>query len=394
MNMNCRKRKISLSVTSRGLMLLMLCLHCTFTFFNPDAYMGIADYFVFLAMYIVFSVFANKKLVLKQDVKYVLALICYLMISLMNAASQGIFSTGYFFSYAIYLIVMMIMLSQDYTEIEIKRLINAYVISAVVIAVLLFVQRYDYYGSGNERHTIKILTHDVFDPNFLAAFLVAPAILAFSKIVYHFSFRNMIAFLVIIAGILYTSSRGAFLSAIMGIGIVILGFFRESKSGKHMMIVAFVLLLGCFLVVEFIPNNSLIRIINFKSYYDGSNAKRLLDWKLGMMAFFKRPILGYGLQGEMSIIKKALGMNYISHNTFIAFLLQFGIAGFSIILACVLRLFRNIKSNSVLKGVLLSTMAVSIFISAEVALAFWIPIMFVAVISMYERRSRTTNEWL
>ena len=230
------------------------------------------------------------------------------------------------------------------------------------------------------------MSHEPFDPNFLAAYLVAPAIIAYSKMLNKFKMIYLIAFLVIFAGILYTSSRGATIGFVLGAGIVTFDFFKGKKKIRKIIILCMVLVIGFFIVEEYLPKTSLSRIVNVSSYQDTSNAKRLLDWKYGVEAFLKKPFFGYGIQGEMSIIQRVIGVKYISHNTFIALLLQFGIVGFGIFLFCLFRIYKDIRKNTLAKAVLVSTMFVSLLVSAEVAVFFWMPIMLVVIMSVQERK--------
>ncbi len=360
--------------------LCLLCLNTLLVFLNPDSYLGIADYYIFFTLYIFLSFFSGSGIRIRTvEKRYILTGIV-LIVAFINAAIKGVISTGYIFSYLLFLMVAFVMVSQNYTSKELNKLLDAYVLSAVFIAIILFLQRYDYYGGGNERHTIIILSHDAIDPNFLAAYMVVPCIIAFSRTIKHFDLRNTIMFLCIIAGTLYTSSRGALLSVVAGVGIILFSSLKGEKK-LHIMIASLLVVIICVIVaIKFLPNNSILRLININSYYDNSNAKRLLDWKYGLSAFRIHPIMGYGLQGEMSIIKKMLGVNYISHNTYIALLLQFGIIGATFFSLSMIHIFLKVKNNITLVACLVSTLIVAVFISGETAIFFWLPIIYLDVI--------------
>lgn len=392
--MNYYRENSGRMISMKTLAIIMLGLNCIFVFLNPDSYLGIADYFIFLVLFILFSFLASKKVSVQGENKFVIMLFVYLAISLLIAIFQGVFSTGYFFSYAIYLVSLLAVFSVDFTLKEARMLVNLYILSGVIVSILLFIQRYDFYGSGDTRHTLKILSHEAFDPNFLAAFIVVPAVLSFAKMIYRLKVINIITTFIIVAGVVYTSSRGAVLAMFIGCAIVALWSFRGKKKLQRLLLVAVLVAIGAVLLYYYVPSNSLSRIINIQSYKDSSNAKRLLDWSYGIQAFLEKPLLGYGLQGEMSIIKNSLGVNYIAHNTFLGFLLQFGIVGCSLIAVCLVRLFYIIRKNSILVAILITTLVVSIFVSAEVALFFWIPILAIVLIASCEGRTGKINEWL
>ena len=329
----------------------ILGLSFLFVFLNPDPYMGIADYYIFFVAFICLSFIRSINFTIKKEDKKVLLLGTYMLFEVGVAAIQGVFSSGYFFSYLLFFLTLFQMMKWEYTTKELDRLFSFYIEAAFLVAVILFVQRYDFYGGGNTRHSIKLLSHEPFDPNFLAAYLVAPSIIAYSKMLNKFKMIYLIAFLVIFAGILYTSSRGATIGFVLGAGIVTFDFFKGKKKIRKIIILFMVLIIGFFIVEEYLPKTSLSRIVNVSSYQDTSNAKRLLDWKYGVEAFLKKPFFGYGIQGEMSIIQRVIGVKYISHNTFIALLLQFGIVGFGIFLFC---LFKSlIKLSTLFCGLLI-----------------------------------------
>ena len=382
------KKSISIPLDAGKLTLVMLALHSIFVFFNPDMFMGIADYFYFLALFIAVAVLTKKTFVFTTEIKYLLVLMAYMLFAVAVAGWNGVFSSGYSLSYLIYFLVFILVLNQRYSKDDINFLLDMYIISAALIAALILIQRYDYYSSGSERHTIKILSHDAFDPNFLAAYLVVPAVIVFSRMLHNFRIRRAVALLIIAAGILYTSSRGGALSMALGMGIVILGFFKGKKKIRRILIIVFILAIAVVLAREFVPGNALIRILNFGAYTtDRSNSKRFVDWLYGLQAFVKKPVFGYGIQGEMTIIKSVLGVEYISHNTFIALLLQYGAVGFILILVGLAGLFFRSIHNATLIGCILATMAVSFLVSGEVALFFWMPLIYVTMISAYEKHN-------
>ena len=370
----------------REIGLWLLGLQSIFVFLNPDPYLGVADYYIFYIAFIGFTFISLTNFTVEKEGKIVIFLAVFLLLEVGVAAAQGVFSSGYFLSYSLYLFTLFQMLNWDYSEEETDKILAFYIGAAVVTTAILFVQRYDFYGGGDQRHTIKILSHEAIDPNFIAAYLVVPAVIAYSKMLNRFRVVYLIAFLVILAGILYTSSRGAAIGFVLGAGIVTLGFFKGRKKIRKIVILLMALIIGFFVALEYLPQASLSRIVDVASYQDGSNAKRLVDWRYGMEAFLQNPILGYGVQGEMSIIKRVIGVNYISHNTYIALLLQFGVVGFCIFLFCLVELYKNIRHNTLAKAILASTFFVSLLVSAEVAVFFWMPIMLVVMMSVQERK--------
>ena len=100
--------------------------------------------------------------------------------------------------------------------------------------------------------------------------------------------------------------------------------------------------------MNILPESSFERLFS-ESYYDYNNKKRFVDWAVGFKALENSWLFGYGMQGEMQIIKREVGVSMIAHNTYLALLLQFGVVGFSVLAIGVMRL---IKKHYCIKNIL------------------------------------------
>lgn len=371
-----------------------LSCHLVFTFSNPDMYFGIADYFIFLALFIISGglyVICNHK---KFDnfSKYILFILVWLIVPTLIALFFGKLSTGYFYSYIVYIVALFIALTINYSKQDIRKIINIYVLSGVVIGLIILIQKYDYYGGGGVRYSLKFFNNEAFDPNFLGAFLLFPSLISFAKLLKKCNIFNVLATTINCGGMFFTSSRAAMLSFIFGGTIILLYYFK--RINKHKKILVISILLACVIIGAIVlPKNILERFFS-NNYFDSSNKKRLLDWFTGIEAFLRRPILGYGFRSELNIIQDIMGVNLISHNTYIAFMLQFGIVGFGILFGGLLMILKIIRKNLILIGLLLSNLFICVFISAETSTFFWLPLIIIAVIAKYEKRGIVKNEWL
>lgn len=372
---------MGLKMNKRIWSIVFLGMNTFFLFTNPDPYLGIADYFVFILGFFVMCIFSRIKIKMDDNTIIFFLLMAYNAVGIGIALFYGAFSTGYILSYYMFLILGLFMYSMDYSIAELKILVDSYVLSGAFTSAVLLLQRYDFYGAGNERHSIKFMSNLAIDPNFLAAFLVFPAVVSFAKTLYGFSVKRLIVFGIIFVGIVYTSSRGAVLSFAIGALFVLYGVFHEKRKAKILFRICILALCGCIVILQFVPMNSIIRIINLDSYNDSSNAKRLFDWASGWTAFKKSPLWGYGLQGEMSIIQKVLGIKFISHNTYIAFLLQYGIVGLILPVCGIVKIMLAAKKNYAFLGAMVSSMAASFLVSGEVALFFWLPIFYTMILA-------------
>lgn len=369
--------------------ILCLCLFVLFMFLNPDPYLGIADYYIFLVLFIGFSFITQKKLLRNKYTKPIYYMLGVLIIASAISLITGEISTGYLLSYLLYVLTLMITNSISYSKEDIMMFIKCYILSALAICFFIIVFRYDFYGGGGVRLTIKIMNNQPIDPNFLAAYLVVPFIIVFGKLLQNFRWIKLICLIILAVGLLSTSSRGAMLSTFLGSFIILIMYFKSNRKIRNGLVILLVLLIGAYIIMNFLPTSSLSRLFEFDLYKDSSNAKRFRDWTSGLQAFYQRPFLGYGLRGELSIIISATRSNLIAHNTYLGLLLQFGIVGMTMFGFYIAHLFRRCKKNHILIGSLSATFFVVIFISAEAATFFWIPFILVSMVSKYEIEHNT-----
>jgi O-antigen ligase len=273
--------------------------------------------------------------------------------------------------------------------------LNGYIFSALIICALIIIFRYDFYGSGGERITIQVFGNPAIDPNYLGAYLVVPFTLCYGRLLKKFKWVNCVGVLVLAAGIFSTASRGAMLSAFVGAFFTSFLFFLKKRkkeknvkkrkiTAKKILIIVAVILVCCIVVSKYVPINSLIRLFNFSGYDDASNSKRFANWFAGLEAFSQRPMFGYGPCGEMGIIQAVTGMSKISHSTYIAALIQFGLIGVLLFGVYVFYLLRKNKSNCTVVGSIIATLVVCIFISAQVAVFLWIPLIMASIVGNYK----------
>lgn len=374
--------------------ILFLGCHLFFSFANPDMYMGIADYYIFLFLYIIVGGIAsiiNKRRV-DEFFKYALFVLAWFVVPTIIAVSSGKLSTGYFLSDIVYFGVLLVALNSICSNKSIKMIINFYVVSGALFGLLILIQKYDYYGGGGTRYTFKFLNNEAFDPNFLGAFLLFPALLSLAKLLKRFNLVHIVLIMANCGGMFLTSSRAAMLSFIIGGLFITFHYFKKADKHKRLIIL---LVVAVCIIFGFIvlPQNIIERLFS-NNYFDGSNKKRLLNWFTGLDAFLKRPLFGYGFRSELEIIQDIFGIQRIAHNTYIAFLLQFGIVGCIILLYGLIMIVYSIRKNMILLGLLFSNLFVCIFISAEAATFFWLPLILIIVIAKNEKRGVKQNAWL
>ncbi len=379
---------------SKSLAVFFLCCYFLLIFTNKDKFLGIADYYVFLILYVVccsIHILESKYTRIKGAAKFI-AVMILLLIALFTALMYRSISTGYIYSYALYVIAFMVTVNCGFNKRDLKVMIGAYIWSAVIISLIVIIKPFDYYRGSGSRMTIKFMSNNAIDPNFLAAYLLFPCLLCIVKLFDKFTLMNAAKAALTICGILLTTSRGAMISLFIGILFILFYYLKHSNKQKRLLLIVCVAI-AVVVILLIMPKNTLKRLF-FESYVDGSNSKRVLNWLTGLRVFCESPIFGYGLQNENIIVQRVTGVELVSHNTYIALLLQFGIVGCVVLLPLLFCLLKYVKKNIILIGLLAANFAVCFLISAETAIFFWWPLIFVVLMAQSDKKYHKRNSWL
>lgn len=369
-------------VSKNSISLLLWQLFFLLTVTNPDVYLGLADIWYFPLAICYFGII-KRTIRHTNAIRYLFMLLIFQIFpTLISLLGYSTVSTGYLFSYVLWILLYIATLNLNFNTDNIKKFCAAYIVSGAIIGFLILYQRIDYYDSFYaSRYTIQILGHERFDPNFLAACMVIPFILSVTKQLFNKSLWNLVCLVFIFLGVLFTSSRGAMLSCTIGAITVFLVFTSQNKKMKYLLWAGILVILLGYVVLHFLPEAAYERLFS-NSYEDSSNQKRFLDWAVGFKAFEKSWLLGYGMQGELAIIKREVGVNMIAHNTYLAFLLQYGILGTSVLAIGVIKLIRKSLAYKqyIITSMIVATLFVVFFISGEVSVFLWMPLITVSLL--------------
>ena len=382
-----RIRRKSSSLWRKIVLFLMMC-NIVFAILNPGKYFELADYYYFVLTICFIGFFdlnLKKRLFPDNSIeKYLVLCIFWLIVPFLVALFViGQVSSAYSQSFILYFLFFYICLKYRFSHFEMRKILNSYVISGLIVGLLIITQ-HNMYDNIGERFSVQLFDHPMFDPNYLAAFLVFPAIITFSKVIYSTSWRAILyscVLVTILVGLLMTGSRNGMISFFLGAFFVYKQRFSiKLNFGKILFIIIF-LNVVIPLVLNFVPEETYMRLF-VNSYDDGSNLQRLNDWSAGLNTFLKNPILGYGFTGEMDAIRYAIGKNLVAHNTYIGLLIQFGIIGFFFFFIGFARLIKDLWAHHdfLLLGLFFAVLQLSLVVSGQVAFFFWIPIIIIVCI--------------
>lgn len=350
--------------------LFSLCLffELSFYFVNADKYFQLSGYYYPLLFALIvgtFTLIRQRKINKIQKVIIVIFAILLVTISL----NKFSFNTGYLYSY-ICLLALLYIFSNDSLNANVTFFaINSYILGALLMVLLIFIFRVRYYDDVADRLTINVFGRGKIDPNYLAAFFVGPTIICFDKFLKRNKFFNFLLFVLLFLGIFCTGSRAALIAIILGVALYIKDIILYFK--KHG-IIFFAALFAFIILVVVILKTNIFERYDIKSLFDGSNSRRLSLWINALKTIIKNPIIGNGIVSTSEIIGSVTGMYNPAHNTFLEVWIQLGIFGLISILYLTLKPLSS--KNNLVKSLVLVNVFVSLMISAEATLAFWMNI--------------------
>ena len=215
-----------------------------------------------------------------------------------------------------------------------RGLFLAYVLGAYVAAANTVMVYRAGIGSTNKRFAAQ-----GFDPNDLGMTL-ALAIpmswylgMTFQQPLIRWLCRLYMPLALVAIGL--TGSRGALIASIMALLIVPVSMTQLSP-GRIAGGILLVFISGAA-AVTFIPDTSWNRFATTRQEVIGGNMNsRLVVWKMGLQAFSKKPLLGYGTSGFNWAVRSQ------SHNSYLAVLVEQGIIGFAMYAAMFIAVFIKI----------------------------------------------------
>ncbi len=144
--------------------------------------------------------------------------------------------------------------------------------------------------------------------------------------------KNLFYFSIILLTILFSFSRGAYLSLIVGELFLLFVNRPFNLLRKHLLFFYSLFVIVLFLII--IPNPLTNRLSSSFSIQEGSNSDRLEMWLTALDTIKEHPLIGVGLAGFGSQINNSLGIRnpIYAHNLFLDFGAETGIFNMFILL--------------------------------------------------------------
>ena len=243
----------------------------------------------------------------------------------------------YYLRYAAQIIVCITLASlKPINKNEYIYLERIFLISSIVYAILV-IYSCRMLGVSRSIHGDVILFGTAFDPNFIGLIFVAASAIALKNVLENvWRYVSIFALISFAFAILYTASRGSFLS----LGLVILLIFiystREFKYSFGTKIIGLgFLAVAVYFFTDSISSSFEDQIARMTSLNENdSDNGRFELWNEAFRVWKEYPIFGSGLGGMYRI------NHYATHNTYLELLSECGIVGFFIFTSFLIRILK------------------------------------------------------
>lgn len=362
------KEKISLPIFFFGLFIV-------FAFYSNNRFWGITEYYFFPLMVIVSNLilFMKPHNKIKINIEqFCILLLIYILVFNLKRFSAGI-NRGVYISYLIFMIMFFLITQVKTNKKEIHFLINSYIFSSIIISLMIIIFRQELDGwIGTYRYTLKFYNHVYIDPNYIASFINIAVVFSLNRVFSYSKKLTKVSYIVItllISGAVFlTGSRAGIIALFLCYGFV----FAVNIKLKNFFIGLVSIVSLAILVFTFLPEDLTQRVFGISSYLE-TNQTRILNWKYGIEAFLDRPIFGYGILESQNVLGNYYGYGRAVHNTYLTFLIHFGIIGGLFIAGIFIKILVKVyKSKArVMLGTLISLLFTSIMIENNVTITFW-----------------------
>ncbi|MGC9019431.1 MAG: O-antigen ligase family protein [Candidatus Bipolaricaulaceae bacterium] len=243
------------------------------------------------------------------------------------------------------------------------------------------------------------------DPNQLATSLVLPLVLSLEWIARPNSLPKKWSFVstvVILLAILLTGSRGGVLSA--AIAMLIFLWRMHKRLSKRSVIAAGLVIttIVAVLALGFLPQNLLERF-NLNVVLSSEGAGRFSIWKIGVISFLNKPLLGYGYENfpyaydlfySQVPVSYDPGIHRPAHNIYLQIFVETGIIGGFLLLAVfwqhwrlARRLSRKDPASAAVEAILIGVLAAGLTLGNLYWKYFWLAFSLILVVANAERRA-------
>lgn len=330
-------------------------------------------------MFLTVGAFLLRGSFLKISIKFngfVALLLLFLIYTMFGCYLNGHFPS-YFIKFVTQILFCALLFSVDITERENEYLKWVFTLSSSIYAVLVIITCIENAREGYARTDILLFGAEL-DPNFVGIPFVASMTLLLDNVLKKKrTFISIALYVVNAIAIVYTASRGSFLSAIISSVLVFLFFLFSKKikfSRKLFYFILLAVIVGVLIkVIEMQFPLQWERLNNFDSGDMGSG--RIDLWKVGIRDWWNSPLFGNGFGYAR------LAHNKVTHNTYIQLLNEMGLVGFGIAISFfILILKKAYEFQKILFCTLLVIMIQIFFLDAIDDRCLWVILCWMSML--------------
>lgn len=371
---------------------LVLSMNMFFLFFNGSQYFNLGKYYVLPVITIgvgILFILRQNKIPFYIEHKSILIVLIYIFfityILKLGAQFDMLVATMLFYLF------LLIVSSVKMNERSVRFIINSYIFSGFIFAIILFVQMKQPYAQlGVFRYGVFFSDTGFYDVNFTAAYMLLPALICFNKAIEgrkgYVARVNLGISIIIFMAIALTGSRGAILPFL---AIVI---YKIINLRKFKISYVIFIIIAILLVLFVLPEDIFVRL--FTKSYIGTNTRRFMDWRYGLKVFSMQPWFGNGLYSTILIIEKKLGVVYTAHNSIITIFIQYGMLGsiFNLLIIFYpIYKIRRMKDSKMVLLIYLAFVFTITMIEANVTAVMLIPLSVIYILINYARQNENKN---
>ena len=360
---------------------IVACFFATVLF--NTTYMSLGTYVPMVLILLGFC-FLNKKnraIQNKSSIMYVLLSVLILFATVVSGGDD--FRTP--FKIIVTALFTYFACMESYSNDEAKFFSLIICLSYVIYAILVIQAiggSTEYFG----RAQISILSSEIpLDPNVVSAVFVFPMIISLYNLFYgKMKLLAIVLIVLFLIAIIALGSRGATVSVITSVGIMIIGytFTRKSKLVSKLILID-VIVAACLYALNYISSQDNLfgteRIFDFGGE-DASNGRTVI-WKERFSNLLYSPLWGYGANYDMGSVARGTA----SHNTLLQILYFSGLLGFFWFMKPTMELFkRNTISTIVKLSLFTSVFLPTFFIDTLQERTIWNFLIFYSMLSLRE----------
>ena len=273
-----------------------------------------------------------------------------------------------------------------YKQVNIRYLQNGLIVGATIAsAVMIFMPQFSQITKDGRR-TVIILGQEL-DPNIVATIIMIGLFACLGSI-FAKKKRGILHTMLVIflgAGMLFTGSRGALISFVVGFGVLLFLEMRNRGSRKYVLALIMLVVITAIIALKFMPEELLTSrfsqesILGFDEYKRGSH-NRYTIWLHALELFIQSPVIGYGSGNFFNAITTVYE-ECASHNMYILILIEEGIIGLAIFGYGLLMLFKQLykKQLYVTFGMFSSICVMAMTLDSITTKYFWVAVIIVLI---------------